>query len=190
MKYFTIFFLMISSFLVFNTAVYSENLAGQTLEVQDAVQLTAKVIKIDQEKRKVTLEGKDGKTKTIKLPKAIKGIDQIKKGDILDIEIIYALAIKLAKPGEMEGESISAEVRYNKEGEKPMQIAVETVEVVAKIKSLDLATRTVTLVGKHGHTIDLIADASVKNFNTLKVGEEVHAKYTEAFAIGFVHKKE
>ena len=64
-------------------------------------------------------------------------------------------------------------------------MAAETVEVVAKIQSLDLATRRVTLVGDKGHTITLIADSSVKNFETLKIGEEVHARYVEEFVIGF-----
>ena len=77
----------------------------------------------------------------------------------------------------------------NKKGEKPRELIVETVDVVAKIKSLDLQTRTVTLVGDKGHTITLVADSSVKNFDTLKVGDEVHARYTEEFAIGFVEKQ-
>jgi len=79
-------------------------------------------------------------------------------------------------------------VKNSKEGEKPQTTAMETVEVVGTIQSLDLATRKVTLVGDKGHTITFMADSTVHNFETLKVGDKVHAKYMEEFAIGFVNK--
>ena len=79
-------------------------------------------------------------------------------------------------------------VKNSKEGEKPQTTAIETVEVVGTIQTLDLATRKVTLVGDKGHTITFMADSTVHNFETLKVGDKVHAKYMEEFAIGFVNK--
>ena len=159
-----------------------------TFTVGDGFQWTAEVQKIDKKKRKVTLLGNNGKTKTVKIPKEIKGIDQIKKGDILDIEIGYGLAITLAKPDEKDGEAVAMGVKNSKEGEKPQTTAMETVEVVGTIQSLDLATRKVTVVGSKGHTITFMADSTVHNFNTLKVGDRIHAKYMEEFAIGFVNK--
>jgi len=159
-----------------------------TFTVGDGFQWTAEVVKVDKKKRKVTLKGDNGETKTVKIPKEIKGIDKIKKGDILDIEIGYGLAITLAKPGEQVGEAVAMGVKNSKEGEKPQTTAIETVEVVGTIQSLDLATRKVTLVGDKGHTITFMADSTVHNFETLKVGDKVHAKYMEEFAIGFVNK--
>jgi Cu/Ag efflux protein CusF len=161
---------------------------GNTFKVGDGFQWTAEVVKVDKKKRKVTLKGKNGKTKSVKIPKGIKGIDKIEKGDILDIEIGYGLAITLAKPGETEGEVVTSAIKNSKEGEKPQTTAIETVEVVGKIQTLDLATRRVTLVGDKGHTVTIMADSTVHNFETLKVGDLVHAKYMEEFAIGFVNK--
>ena len=184
MKIISFLILVLSIFIGMNSSAYSQG-EGKTFVVEDGVKMTAEVIKIDKKSRKVTLKGKDGKEKTVKIPKEIKGIDKIDVGDMLNIEIIYSLAIELAKPGELEGEKIFTAVRYSKKGEKPKSMAAETVEVVAKIQSLDLATRRVTLVGDKGHTITLIADSSVKNFETLKIGEEVHARYVEEFVIGF-----
>jgi len=161
---------------------------GNTFTVGDGFQWTAEVVKVDKKKRKVTLKGNNGKTKTVKIPKEIKGMDKIEKGDILDIEIGYGLAITLAKAGETEGEVVTSAIKNSKKGEKPQTTAIETVEVVGKIQSLDLATRRVTLVGDKGHTVTIMADSTVHNFETLKVGDLVHAKYMEEFAIGFVNK--
>jgi len=188
MKFLHIILVLLISFYLFSISVLAQG-KDKTFVVEDGVQMTAEVIEIDKKKRKVTLKGKEGKTKTIKIPKEIKGIDKIDVGDILEIEIVYSLAIELAKPGELEGESVSTSVRYSKKGEKPKSMAVETVEVVAKIQSLDLPTRRVTLVGDKGHTITIVADSSVKNFETLKVGDEVHARYIEEFVIGFFENK-
>ena len=161
---------------------------GNTFKVGDGFQWTAEVVDIDKKHRKVTLEGNNGKTKSVKIPKEIKGFDKIKKGDILDIEIGYGLAITLAKPDEQVGEAVATGVRNSKEGEKPQTTAIETVEVVGTIQTLDLATRKVTLVGDKGHTITFMADSTVHDFETLKVGDKVHVKYMEEFAIGFVNK--
>lgn len=159
-----------------------------TFTVGDGFQWTAEVVKVDKKKRKVTLKGNNGKTKTVKIPKEIKGIDKIEKGDILDIEIGYGLAITLAKPDEKDGEAVAMGVKNSKKGEKPQTTAMETVEVVGTIQSLDLPTRKVTVVGDKGHTVTFMADSTVHNFQTLKVGDRIHAKYMEEFAIGFVNK--
>jgi len=171
------------------TSLYAQSQGkDNTFTVGDGFQWTAEVVKVDKKKRKVTLKGDNGKTKTVNIPKEIKGIDKIKKGDILDIEIGYGLAITLAKPGEQDGEAVAMGVKNSKEGEKPQTTAMETVEVVGTIQSLDLATRKVTVVGDKGHTVTFMADSTVHNFNTLKVGDKIHAKYMEEFAIGFVNK--
>lgn len=178
-----IFFTTLFSFI----SVYAQG-EGNTFTVGDGFQWTAEVFKVDKKKRKVTLAGRNGQTKIVKIPKEIKGMDEIKKGDILDIEIGYGLAVTLAKAGEKDEEVVAMSVRNSKEGEKPQTTAIETVEVVGIIQSLDLATRRVTLVGDKGHTINFMADSTVKDFETLKVGDKVHAKYMEEFAIGFVNK--
>ena len=174
---------------VFLTTLYAQSQGkDNTFTVGDGFQWTAEVKKVDKKKRKVTLLGNNGKTKTVKIPKEIKGFDKIKKGDILDIEIGYGLAITLAKPDEQDGEAVTMGVKNSKEGEKPQTTAIETVEVVGTIQTLDLATRKVTVVGNKGHTVTFMADSTVHNFETLKVGDKIHAKYMEEFAIGFVNK--
>ena len=51
----------------FSSSAFSQG-KDKTFIVEDGVQMTAKVVKIDKKKRKVTLEGQSGKTKTVKIP--------------------------------------------------------------------------------------------------------------------------
>lgn len=66
---------------------------------------------------------------------------------------------------------------------EPGKVGVaQTVEVTAKIKAIDAATRTVTLQGARGE-VDVVAGPEVKNFAQLKVGDTVGVKYAEALVL-------
>jgi hypothetical protein len=61
--------------------------------------------------------------------------------------------------------------------------AVRAVEISAQVLAIDKATRTVTLKGPKGDTTDLVASADVKNFDQIKVGDFVVARYAEALTL-------
>jgi hypothetical protein len=58
-----------------------------------------------------------------------------------------------------------------------------TFEKKATITAIDPAKRVVTLKGEGGNTFELEASPDVKNFDTLKVGDMVAAKYTQSLAV-------
>ena len=58
-----------------------------------------------------------------------------------------------------------------------------TVEFTAQVVALDKATRTLTLKGPKGNAVDLVAGAEVRNFDQIKVGDLVVAKYLEALTL-------
>jgi len=61
--------------------------------------------------------------------------------------------------------------------------AVQTVNITATITAIDKASRDVTLRGPQGNEMTVTAGAEVKNFDNLKVGDQVEAKFTQALAI-------
>ena len=66
----------------------------------------------------------------------------------------------------------------------PRSVAgVATSELTAKIIAVDPAQRTVTLQGASGQTRTLEVGDQVRNFDQIKVGDTVHAKYTHALAL-------
>ena len=58
-----------------------------------------------------------------------------------------------------------------------------TIEVTAKVVAVDPAQRTVTLRGASGKTRTIEVGDQVRNFDQIKVGDMVHARYTQALAL-------
>ncbi len=58
-----------------------------------------------------------------------------------------------------------------------------TTEVTAKVVAVDAAKRTVTLQSASGKTRTIEVGDQVRNFDQIKVGDMVHAKYTQALAL-------
>ena len=61
--------------------------------------------------------------------------------------------------------------------------AVETIKVTATITAIDKATRDVTLKGPQGNEVTVTAGPEVKNFDQLKVGDNVDLNYVEALTL-------
>ena len=59
----------------------------------------------------------------------------------------------------------------------------QTVQVTATIAAIDKATRDVTLKGPQGNEIVVTAGPEVKNFDNMKVGDQVNAQYVEALTL-------
>ncbi len=57
------------------------------------------------------------------------------------------------------------------------------VELVATVKSVDLAQRRVELEGPKGRVVPIVVGADVQNLDKVKVGDKVRVQYSEALAI-------
>jgi hypothetical protein len=69
----------------------------------------------------------------------------------------------------------------------PGQVGVaKTVNITATITAIDKATRDVTLKGPKGNELMVTAGPDVKNFDSLKVGDQVDTKYVEALTVKLV----
>ena len=60
---------------------------------------------------------------------------------------------------------------------------VSTVEVSARVVSIDHKTRTVALKGPEGNVVDVVAGDEVRNFKQIKVGDVVVARYIQALSL-------
>ena len=59
----------------------------------------------------------------------------------------------------------------------------QTVKVTATITAIDKATRDVTLKGPQGNEVTVTAGPEVKNFDNMKVGDQVNAQYVEGLTL-------
>ena len=62
-------------------------------------------------------------------------------------------------------------------------IIAQTVKATATITAIDKATRDVTLKGPQGNELVVTAGPEVKNFASLKVGDQVDVQYVEALTL-------
>ena len=60
---------------------------------------------------------------------------------------------------------------------------MRALEVSATVVGIDKATRTLTLKGPKGQVVDLVASDAVKNFDQIKVGDAVVARYAQALTL-------
>ena len=69
-------------------------------------------------------------------------------------------------------------------GSSPGKAGVaQTVETTATITAIDKATRDITLKGPQGNEVTVTAGPEVKNFDNMKVGDQVNVKYVEALTL-------
>ena len=62
-------------------------------------------------------------------------------------------------------------------------VAVQTIKGTATITAVDKATRDITLKGPQGREMTITAGPEVKNFDQLKVGDQVDMQYVEALTL-------
>ena len=61
--------------------------------------------------------------------------------------------------------------------------AVSIAEITATVTAVDKTSRTVTLKGPKGNEVDVVAGDQVKNFDQIKVGDQVTAQYQESLTL-------
>ena len=156
---------------------------GKGVVIAGAIKLTATVLSVDKQDRSIVVKGPDGEAKKIELTEDVTNFDQIHTGDEVVVEVYSALAMQLAKPGEEFRDVAASTVAVAQPGEKPKLVLVDMVEVLARITKIEPATRELTVTGPLGHSVTLQVPEHMKKFDELKVGDEVNARYIEAFAL-------
>lgn len=61
--------------------------------------------------------------------------------------------------------------------------ATRAIQVTASVVGIDKATRTVTLKGPKGDVVEVVASDEVKNFDQIRVGDSVVARYAQALTL-------
>jgi hypothetical protein len=130
----------------------------------------------------VTLRRFDGSLLTVVAGEEVRNFDQIRVGDVVEAEIIEALAVVVeptsTKVRERRDEVSTTRARP---GERPGAKTTRTVEIVATVQDIDRASRWVTVRGAL-QTVQLKVDESV-DLSRIKRGDNVRAVYIETVSI-------
>jgi Cu/Ag efflux protein CusF len=146
--------------------------------------ITAKVVAIDPTQRTVTLQGANGRTRTIEVGDEVRNFDQLKVGDTVHAKYTRALALELKK-GQAALQAPTEEHAVTPApapGAKPGGTVARKVTAVAEVVAVDPARQLVTLRGAQGNEVDVeVQDPS--QLQNIKKGDHVQATYVEALAI-------
>lgn len=149
----------------------------------EAILITAEVVGIDRVDRTVVLLGPEGNIVEVEVGEAARNFDQIRVGDQLEVKYFRSVAVYIDMQGNQPEASAGVITARSPEGEMPAGVVVETVDISARVHSVDRSTRSVTLLLYNGGTVTTQVDKSVKIYDKLKKGDLVHVRYTQAVAI-------
>lgn len=151
--------------------------------LSEAVVVTADVVGIDRADRMVTLVGPRGNVVEIEAGEEVRNFDQIKVGDKVKMTYYESVALYLGIPGSQPEADAAEVVGRAAKGEKPGGVVVGAIDVSATVRGIDKKKRELTLEMPNGHVVTHKVDPSVKAFDTLRVGDTIHARLTRALAI-------
>ncbi len=154
--------------------------------VVDVVKITATVEKVDYATRMVTLKGPKGNLLTFKAGDAVKNLEQVKTGDKVNAQYLESVAVFVRKSSEPPVAGEVDAVGVAPKGAKPGVVMVQTDQVTAKVKAVDVKKRTITLTGPEGQTKTFKVDPGVKRLNEIKKGDDITLRVTQALAIEVV----
>jgi len=178
---FIIVSMAVALFLGFATAGNAQE--EQAVELEEAELITAEVLAIDKADRVLTLLGPMDNVIDLEVGEEARNFDQIKVGDQLSVKYYASVAIYLGEPGTQPETDAALVTARAAEGEKPGAFAVGAVDVSASITGINKKKRKLTLKLPDGEVVTTKVDKSVEAFDTLKVGDSIHARLTKAFAI-------
>jgi len=147
-----------------------------------SIQGRATVEKINRSTREVTLRRQDGSQVTIVAGQEVRNFDQIRVGDIVETEIIEAVAV-VVEPAHTQVRERRDEISGYRAlpGEKPGAKTTRTVEIVATVQNIDPRTRQVTVKGALQTVTLKVADDV--DLSLIKKGDNVRAVYIESISI-------
>lgn len=152
-----------------------------SIAVLDTFRTSATVLSINEQSRRVGLRMEDGKQRTVKVSKEAVNFDQIRVNDRVDLAIAEEYIIALGKAAPPSA-ARAAVVELAPAGAKPGGAVVDTAQVVAKVKSVDSATREVVLELPDGSTETATAGAQV-DLSLVTPGKSVTLQHTIAMVL-------
>jgi translation elongation factor P/translation initiation factor 5A len=144
---------------------------------------SATVEAVDAAKRTVTLKGEAGQTKTLKCGSEVRNFDQIKVGDKVNLTFVDEVAAYVRKADAPPMAEESAMVALAPKGAKPGALMAETVEVKAKIESVNTKKHTITFLNPDGSKKTVKVGKKAKELKELQKGDDVVLRITQAMMI-------
>lgn len=175
--------LALTATLTFPLASYAQPAADLPVaDIVETIRGVSTVEKIDPKTREITLKREDGSLVTLIAGEEVRNFDQIRVGDIVEVEITEALAVVLEPAFTQVRERRDEYSGYRaKLGDKPAAKTTHTVEITATVEEVDAQARTVTVKGAKQTVVLKVGDNL--DLSQIKKGDNVRALYEETISI-------
>jgi hypothetical protein len=146
------------------------------------VKVTALVSDIDYKNRTVTLKNDRGEKRTLEVSPQAVNFNNVKKGDIVTVEMVEELAIYLRDKNAPASDDKAGFIAKAPPGEKPAVLIADSAEKTAVVKAVDLKNHTATLQFENGSSkvVNVRKDVVL---NKNQIGRTVVFRMTTAMAI-------
>lgn len=149
----------------------------------DSAYVKATIVNIKKKEREIILRDEKGVEHVMIAGDEVRNFDQIKKGDIVEVEYRVAAATALEKASDTNVAGQTTAVERAPAGAKPGIAVVKTRSIVATVLEIDAKNRLLTAQGPKGGIVTIKVPAEMKAFDSLKKGDKISAVYSEAVAI-------
>lgn len=153
-----------------------------TLE-EAVVEAQARVTKVDEDNRKVTVKRADGHSVTLELGDDVENFDEIDVGDDVKVAYYESVAFDVKVPGKATpGVTVVGGADKAAKGEKPGALGARMVTVTSTIEAIGKNPPSVTLRGAEG-TTQKIPVKHPEYLENVEVGDLVELMFTQAIAV-------
>jgi Cu/Ag efflux protein CusF len=118
----------------------------------------------------------DAEARLVNVIPNVKGETKMKK----IVLVVAALVATAALPTLAQTPPVAGAMKATAPGKG---VAANVVEITAVVEAIDKANRTVTLKGPKGNLNTVAAGPEVRNFDQIKVGDQVAVRYVEALSL-------
>jgi Cu/Ag efflux protein CusF len=149
------------------------------------ISATATIVKVDAQRRDVTLRSDDGTEFTVEVPQSVK-LDRVREGDRVKIDYYEAVGLSLKKPqpGAQPRSDETTMTKHNA-GTLPGGIMTHRITATVEVVRVDPMRNRLTVRRPTGaiDTINVTDPALQAKLAAVHEGDRIQATYTEAAAI-------
>lgn len=150
--------------------------------VAGAIQGNAVVERINRKTREVTLKRADGSSVVIVAGDEVRNFNQIRVGDIVEAEIVEAVAVTVEHAQtQVRERRVSSTFDRAKLGDKPAGKSTITTEIVGMVDAVDAAARKVTVKGAVQTRTFQVSEKV--DLSKIKKGDNVYAVFVETYSV-------
>ncbi len=147
----------------------------------DQTEAVVTVVRVDQDKRTVTIRGPKGGVATLNVPPEAQNLHKVKAGDRFKMKYIEAVAVGISKGGE-PAQSDTKDVKVAPKGGTPGGMVVRTQKLAAVIDAVDYTNRYIAVRGTSGQTLALKVADDVP-LEQVSAGDRISVVYTQALIV-------